>query len=99
MPPKGARETEYIDSLPMARYAFVVRGRLANGASILVRGNVYARKDMYYQAQARALDSILKEIPSLELDETDAIGLRMYLSKKCFPPQDLSTLAPVPPPP
>ncbi|OAM91746.1 hypothetical protein OH491_25025 [Termitidicoccus mucosus] len=88
VPPEGAQETEYIESLPMARYAFVVRGHLANGAGIIIRGNVYARKDMYYQAQARALDSILKEIPTLKLDETDSVGLRMYLSKKYLPPKD-----------
>jgi hypothetical protein len=89
--PKGADEPVLIDSLPMARYGFVVHGWLANRARISVKGVVYARRGLYYQAKARVLDSILKEIPALELDE-DPIGLKMLDGKRCTPPADLSLL-------
>jgi hypothetical protein len=90
-PPEGAGEPVLIDSLPMARYSFVVRGHLASGAQILIKGVVYARKGLYYQARARGLDSVLKEIPTLKLDEEELVGLRMH-SGKCAPPEDLSIL-------
>ena len=88
---KKASEPVLIDSLPMARYGFVVRGHLANGAEIIVRGVVHARKELYYQAQARALDSILKEIPTLELDE-NPVGLKMLKGGGRVPPENLSIL-------
>ncbi|OAM91945.1 hypothetical protein AW736_26135 [Termitidicoccus mucosus] len=91
MSPKDTREPALIDSLPMARYSFVARGYLANGTEIVIRGTVYARKGVYYQAQARVLDSILKEISTLELDE-NGVGLKMCSGGRCAPPQDLSIL-------
>jgi hypothetical protein len=81
-----------IDSLPMARYAFVVYGRLANGAEVTIKGTVHARKGLYYQAQARAIDSILKEIPTLQLADENPVGLKMHLGGKGIPPKDLSIL-------
>jgi hypothetical protein len=81
-----------IDTLPMARYAFVVRGYLASRAKITIKGIVHARRGLYYQARARALDSILREIPSLELDEDAPIGLQMRDGGRCVPPDDLSLL-------
>jgi hypothetical protein len=81
-----------ISSLPMARYSFVVRGHLANGADVTLRGIVYARKGLYYQAQARVLDSILKEIPTLQLDEDNLVALKMQTGGGCAPPGDLSIL-------
>jgi hypothetical protein len=89
--PKHADKPVLIDSLPMARYGFVVHGYLTSGARISIKGIVYARKDLYYQARARVLDSILKEIPTLELDE-NPIGLKMQEGKRCVPPEDLSLL-------
>ncbi|OAM89121.1 hypothetical protein OH491_12715 [Termitidicoccus mucosus] len=90
-PPEDAGGPVLIDSLPMARYSFVVRGRLANGAEIIIKGGVYAKRGLYYQAQARVLDSVLREIPTLKLDEEAPVGLRMHLGK-CAPPEDLSIL-------
>ncbi|OAM91550.1 hypothetical protein OH491_23880 [Termitidicoccus mucosus] len=77
VPPENAKEPVLVESLPMARYTFVVRGRLAGGSTVLVRGNVYAKKGMYYQAQAMVLDFVLKEIPALVLDEEAPVGLKM----------------------
>ncbi|OAM89968.1 hypothetical protein OH491_16860 [Termitidicoccus mucosus] len=92
VPPEDAREPLLIDSLPMARYGFTVRGRLANGAEAVIRGVVYAKRGMYYQAQARVLDSVLKEIPTLELDE-NPVGLKMRSGGGyVVPPEDLSIL-------
>ncbi|OAM91603.1 hypothetical protein OH491_24415 [Termitidicoccus mucosus] len=88
VPPEDAREPVLLDSLPMARYSFTVRGYLASGAKITIRGAVYARKGLYYQARARVLDSVLKEIPTLELDE-NPIGLRMG---RCIPTEDFGFL-------
>ncbi|OAM91510.1 hypothetical protein OH491_23740 [Termitidicoccus mucosus] len=81
---KNKTET-LISSLPMVRYAFIVRGHLAGGSRVTIMGHVHARKEMYYQAQARALDSILKDIPAFELDREYAIGLRMYGGKRGRP--------------
>ncbi|MDR0901415.1 MAG: hypothetical protein LBM92_01435 [Opitutaceae bacterium] len=80
-----------IESLPMARYAFIVHGYLANCAGVSIRGVVYAKRGMYYQARARVLDSILKEIPTLELDDEDPVGLRMF-EGKCDSPADFGIL-------
>ncbi|WP_334319513.1 hypothetical protein OH491_07115 [Termitidicoccus mucosus] len=41
-PREGAREPVLINSLPMARYSFIVRGHLASGARIIIKGVVYA---------------------------------------------------------
>jgi hypothetical protein len=90
-PSEGAGKPILIGSLPMARYGFVVHGHLASGVGITIKGIVYARRDLYYQAQARVLDSVLKEIPTLMLDEEAPVGLRM-LSGRCVPPEDLSIL-------
>ncbi|WP_334319512.1 hypothetical protein OH491_07135 [Termitidicoccus mucosus] len=39
------------------------------------------------------LDSVLKEIPTLELDEEEFVGLRMQTGGgRCVPPEDLSIL-------
>ncbi|OAM91568.1 hypothetical protein OH491_23780 [Termitidicoccus mucosus] len=92
VPPEGAREPVLIDTLPMARYSFIVRGHLASGAQITIRGVVHARRGLYYQAQARVLDSILKEIPSLELDDDNLVALKMQTGGGCTPPHDLSLL-------
>jgi hypothetical protein len=90
MPTKKKDAPVLLDTLPMARYVFVVRGRLANGATVLVRGNVYAKKDLYYQAQARVLDYVFKEIPTFVLDEEAPVGLKMRTGK-CTPPDGYAT--------
>jgi hypothetical protein len=87
--PKDGGPPVLIDSLPMARYAFVVRGHLTNSAKITVKGIVHARRGLYYQARARALDSVLGEIPTLELDEDAPIGLQMR-DGRCAQPDDPS---------
>ncbi|OAM91491.1 hypothetical protein AW736_02895 [Termitidicoccus mucosus] len=93
MPPEGAREPVLIDSLPMVRYSFVVRGHLASGAQVTIKGVVYARRGLYYQARARVLDSVLKEIPTLQLDEEELVGLRMQTGGgRCIPPENLGFL-------
>lgn len=39
------------------------------------------------------LDSVLKEIPTLELDEEEFVGLRMQTGGgRCVPPEDLGIL-------
>jgi hypothetical protein len=80
-----------IDTLPMTRYSFVVRGHMANGAEVTIKGVVYARRGLCYQAQTRVLDSVLKEIPTLELGE-NSVDLRMQKADRCAPPEDLSIL-------
>ncbi|MDR0351867.1 MAG: hypothetical protein LBI02_00405 [Opitutaceae bacterium] len=90
--PQNAGKPVLIDSLPMTRYSFVVRGRLSSGAETVIRGIVHARKGLYYQARARVLDSVLKEIPTLVLDEDGPVGLKMHAPRRCLPPQDPSRL-------
>ncbi len=72
------QKTQYISSLPLVRFRYVAYGRLHSGSRVVVRGHVYAREEMYYQAQARALESIQKEIPSFEPDAENFISVKMH---------------------
>jgi hypothetical protein len=47
---------------------------------------VYAGRGLYYQAQTRMLDSVLKEIPTLELDGDNLVALKMQTGGGCAPP-------------